>query len=275
MIKVSTITPCYKMGKYLQKFLEEIENQTLFPNFEVVLEHNEPEDWEIDLVRYYQEKYPKGVIKHIITKPVDPIGKSMNTCIREASGNYLTIWNVDDLRTPSSLEEQLKVLDNNPTIDIVNFNFTIVNSFGSIVGNYVDHTIATDEDYKRGMLLGPFFMFRKEICEKSGFFDEQLKSGADFDFAIRLAHNGKIAFANGNGGYYLNEGKGASTSGNNQAIEKTFIYLRYGILDKIVNEGCQPLIHDALKYDIENVTSYGKKFNFKIFINQSKIENII
>jgi len=265
-MKVSTITPCYKMGDYIAKFLNELQHQTLFPNFEVVLDHNDPEDWEVELVEAYIKKYPKGVIKHIITRPVDPIGVSMNTCIKAAAGEYLTIWNVDDLRTPESLENQMKVLDENDDVDMANYNFQIVTSFGSKLGQQIDHTIATENDYKRGMLLGPFFMFRKSICERAGYFDEQLKSGADFDFAVRLAHNGKTMFAEGNGGYYLNEGKGASTSGDLQPIEKTFVYVRYGIEDKIKNEGCDRYMDRAMEYDVENITSFGIKNNYKTFV---------
>jgi GT2 family glycosyltransferase len=261
------------MGKYLPKFLEDLGKQTIFPNFEVVLDLNDPEPWELELVEDYIDRYPKGVIKLILTTPVEQIGVSMNTCIKEASGEYLTIWNVDDLREPDSLEKQMKVLDENEDVDIVNTNFTIVRSFGSKVGQQIDHTIATENDYKRGMLLGPFFMFRKSICERAGYFDEQLKSGADFDFAIRLAYNGKTMFSEGNGGFYLNEGLGASTSGDRQPIEKTFIYVRYGINDKIISEGCNAYMDRAMEYDIENITNYGKKINFKKFINENKRNN--
>jgi GT2 family glycosyltransferase len=266
MVKISTITPCYKMGKYLPKFLEDLQKQTIFPNFEVVLDLNDPEPWELELVEEYVNRYPKGVIKLIVTTPVEPIGVSMNTCIKESSGEYLTIWNVDDLREPNSLESQFKVLEENPDIDIVNTNFKIVTSFGTEIGQQIDHTIYPESEYKRGMILGPFFMFRKSICERAGYFDEQLKSGADFDFAIRLAYNGKIMFSEGNGGFYLNEGLGASTSGDRQPIEKTFIYVRYGINDKIINEGCNTYMDKAMEYDLENVTSYGEKINYNYFI---------
>lgn len=267
MIKVSTITPCYKMGKYLHKFLEDLEKQTIFPNFEVVLDLNDPEPWELELVEHYIDKYPKGVIKLIVTTPVEPIGVSMNTCIKESTGDYLTIWNVDDLRESDSLEQQLKILDENPDIDIVNTNFKIVTSFGSKIGQQIDHTIYPESEYKRGMILGPFFMFRKSICEKAGYFDEQLKSGADFDFAIRLAYNSEIKFSEGNGGFYLNEGAGASTrSGSLQELEKTMIYLRYGINDKITNEGCQHLVEKAKKYDINNIVNFGVKTDYKKFL---------
>jgi GT2 family glycosyltransferase len=266
-MKVSTITPCYKMGDYIAKFLEELQYQTLFPDFEVVLDHNDPEDWEVELVQSYIEKYPPGVIKHIITRPVDPIGVSMNTCIKEASGEYLTIWNVDDLRTPESLESQMKVLDENPDIGIVNTNFKIVGKFGTKEGQQIDHTVHPESEYKRGMILGPFFMFRKSLCDKAGYFDEQMKSGADFDFAVRLAHHSGVKFSEGNGGYYLNEGKGASTSGDLQPIEKTLVYKRYGVEDKIIREGCNRYMDRALEYDVENIINFGQKYDYKTFIN--------
>ena len=187
MTKVSTITPCYNMGKYLRGFLENLSSQT-HDDLEIILDHNEPTDEEINLVEEYNKQHDN--IFHIQVEGVDPIGISMNRCIEFASGDYLCIWNVDDLRTPDSIEVMAKVLDDNPDIDFVYGNYKIVPYFGGTEGEYVDETGREDE-LTTGMILGPFFMFRKSIIEKSGVFDEQLVSGADYDLALRLAFNGK------------------------------------------------------------------------------------
>ena len=212
-ILVSTITPSYKGEKYLEKFLEQLPNQTMFENMEVVLDHNEPTEKELSLVKLFQEKY-QNRLKHIIINPVDPIGVSMNRCIKEASGKYVCIWNIDDLRTPQSIEKQVNYLEDNQDIDCVHGNFTIVNSFGSTEGKYIDHmwTLNKKEELTRGMMLGPFFMWRKALCDKIGYFDEQLKTGADFDLAIRIAACSNIGMTDYMLGYYLDEGKGASTN---------------------------------------------------------------
>ncbi len=235
-VKISTITPCFKMQKYLKLFLEELPKQTFFNQLEVVLDHNEPTEEELIWVKNFQEKYPNR-LKHIIVNPVEPIGTSMNRCIQKASGEFLAIWNVDDLRTPDSIEKQVKLLELNPSCDIANGNFIIVKNFGSKNGQLVDHSnyYPGHKEFTRGMILGPFFMFRKKIIEKSGLFDEQLKSGADFDLAVRMGiHNSNILCTPGVLGYYLNEGKGASTNGDGkQPTERTVIELRYGIYDKI------------------------------------------
>jgi len=245
MTKVSTITPCYNMSKYMKGFLDNLSTQT-HKDLEIVLDHNDPSDEEVNLVEEYNEEYDN--ILHIKVEGVDPIGTSMNRCIEYATGDYLCIWNVDDLRTPDSIEVMAKALDENPDVDFVYGNYVIVPRFGGTEGQYVDETGREDE-LTTGMILGPYFMFRKSILEKSGIFDEQLVQGADYDLALRLALNGKGLHLPINLGYYLNEGLGQSTKPNSkQPIERTVIELRYKI--RVLEPHLVPYTRD---YDVENI----------------------
>ena len=243
MTKVSTITPCYNMSKYMKGFLDNLSTQT-HKDLEIVLDHNDPSDEEVKLVEEYNEQYDN--ILHIKVEGVDPIGTSMNRCIEYATGDYLCIWNVDDLRTPDSIEVMAKALDENPDVDFVYGNYVIVPRFGGTEGQYVDETGREDE-LTTGMILGPYFMFRKSILEKSGVFDEQLIQGADYDLALRLALNGKGLHLPINLGYYLNEGLGQSTKPNSkQPIERTVIELRYNI--RVLEPHLVPYTRE---YDVE------------------------
>ncbi|MES2986084.1 MAG: glycosyltransferase [Patescibacteria group bacterium] len=269
-IKVSTITPCFRMKVYLKKFLDELPLQTYFEHLEVVLDHNEPDEEEIQWVKDFDAKHP-GKIKHIIIPKVDPIGISMNRCIKEASGELVTIWNVDDLRTPISIESQVNAIVDNKA-DISFGDYTIVRKFGAVEGTLVEHGNIPETEYKRSMVFGPFVMFRKSLCDKAGYFDEQLKSGADFDLAIRLAFNGKVALTKDLLGYYLNEGKGASTRPNSkQPAERTVIELRYGIFDKMDLS----FLPATVEYSIPHIVNFGKTLNVKDFVAgyQSIISN--
>ena len=245
MTKVSTITPCYNMSKYMKGFLDNLSTQT-HKDLEVVLDHNEPSDEEINLIEEYNKKHDN--IFHIQVEGLDPIGISMNRCIEFATGDYLCIWNVDDLRAPDSIEVMAKALDDNPDVDFVYGNYTIVPNFGGTDGQYVDETGREDE-LTTGMILGPFFMFRKSLIEKSGVFDEQLIQGADYDLALRLAFNGKGLHLPVNLGYYLNEGLGQSTKPNSkQPIERTVIEMRYNI--RVLEPQLMPYTSE---YDVENI----------------------
>ena len=71
----------------------------------------------------------------------------------------------------------------NSSCDIANGNFIIVKNFGSKNGQLIDHSIyyPGHKEFTRGMVLGPFFMFRKTLIEKSGLFDEQEEPDWELD----------------------------------------------------------------------------------------------
>lgn len=261
--KVSTITPCFKMKQYLPKFLDELPSQTYFDNLEIVLDHNEPDEEEIKWVEDFNKKYP-GKIKHIIIPKVDPIGTSMNRCIKEATGELVTIWNVDDLRTPESIESQVKAIQEEGA-DIAIGDYRIVRNFGEKkIGKIISHNNIPESEFKRSMWFGPFVMFKKSLCEKAGYFDEQLRSGADFDLSVRLAYNGKVTVAKDLLGYYLNEGKGASTRPNSkQPAERTVIELRYGIFDKIDMN----YVPATISYSVPTIINFGIIYPVSSFVH--------
>ena len=60
MTKVSTITPCYNMSKYMKGFLDNLSTQT-HKDLEIVLDHNDPSDEEVKLVELPQRRdLPEG-----------------------------------------------------------------------------------------------------------------------------------------------------------------------------------------------------------------------
>ena len=242
----------------MKGFLDNLSTQT-HKDLEIVLDHNDPSDEEVKLVEEYNEQYDN--ILHIKVEGVDPIGTSMNRCIEYATGDYLCIWNVDDLRTPDSIEVMAKALDENPDVDFVYGNYVIVPNFGGTEGQYVDETGREDE-LTTSMILGPYFMFRKSILEKSGVFDEQLVQGADYDLALRLALNGKGLHLPVNLGYYLNEGLGQSTKPNSkQPIERTVIELRYGI--RVLEPQLVPYTRE---YDVNNIIVDEEKISVSTYL---------
>lgn len=251
------------MKAYLPLFLEELPKQTIFDDIQVVLDHNEPSAEELVWVKDFQAKYP-GRLKHIVVDKVDPIGVSMNRCIKEADADLVAIWNVDDLRTPDSFEKQVQGFSDHPRSGVIHGNFVIVGSFGSKSGKYVDHVPYTYADtpveLTRSMVLGPFFGFRKSLCDSCGYFDEQLRSGADFDLAIRLAMWSQVDMAQGVLGYYLDEGKGASTKGDGrQPMERTAIEMRYGLDDKVDHRFVPGV--KASGIDVDSIVQFGEKVN--------------
>jgi len=168
--------------------------------------------------------------------------------------NNASIFEKDDLINfnEKSFNKHMNVNLQAPAILTQNFKRFLK----SKKGNTIDESTRPPQDFMSGMLLGPFFMFRKKILQETGKFDEQFYSGNDYDLAMRLVRNGNYHCLNEILGYYLNEGKGLSTKSQSlQPLERTAIELRYNlpILDT-------SLIKKASEsYDIDNLYFDSKK----------------
>jgi GT2 family glycosyltransferase len=272
---ISVIVPCYKSEEYIWNFLEQINKQTSFQNIEVIINLNLPSQIELKAISHFKPIYGTR-LKVIISRKLLNVAESMNKCLRESSGTYLAIWNIDDLRTPISLQSQMCVLAKEDCVAVTG-PYLVSRKYGETSGKLVNDINIPKEKLLSGMYLGPFFMFKSQVLKKIGYFDEQLITGADYDFAVRLARAGNIGYTNDLLGFYLDEGKGLSTKPDSlQPIERTVIEIRYGAFHKIDLR----YIHAACSYNIDHIIN-GKKSihigvlfeNYDLFIS-SKISKL-
>ena len=251
-IRVSALVSCYKGEKYLSAFLQNAAEQTMRDTLEIVLVHNQPSEQEKTIVRQFQEKYP-GLVNHIVVSR-EPLAVSTNRAIQAAAGDYVCVWNVDDLRTPNSLELMAQTLDKNPQVAFTYGDYIVVKQWLSTKGRQVNNPEFEKKEFVESMHTGPFYMWRKSLCQKIGYWDEQCLQGADYDYSCRLACESEGKKTPGQLGYYLDEGLGLSTRrGSLQPIERTFIELRFGIYSKLDFW----YYTMAKKYDVERVLQNG------------------
>lgn len=249
--KISIICSCYRGEKYLPLYLETYEKQTIFNDCELVLVHNDPTEKELGIINNFKNKYPNR-INHIIVSR-EPISISMNRAILASKSDILINRDIDDLRTWNSLEIQYTMLANNSDCHCCYWDFIIVKEFGSYLWKYI-HSIEFEANkFKQSMHCWPFRAWKKEIHEKIWYFDEQLKSWADFDLMIRIAYHYKMKKVNWNLWYYLNANTGLSTWANKfislQEKELRVINERYHIYNKI--DYCIKVDHNI--YNINSI----------------------
>ena len=224
MKKLIILASAYKAEKYIKHYFKSAASQT-YKDFEIAMELVEPSLNEKKFLVKAQKKYQ--FINLNIHEEKISLPKAWNESIKRTKSELICIWNVDDIRTPESLQKMVKVFDENSEVDFVYGNYTISNKFKQKKGNYINES-GRENELQKAMILGPFFMFKRSILEKIGYFDEQLLSGADFDFAMKLARYGYGKHINYNLGYYLNDRSGLSTKANSlQELERTVVELRY------------------------------------------------
>jgi hypothetical protein len=253
--RVSVITSCFQGRSYLAGFFENLSQQTAFPEIEVILVHNAPGQEELQIVAEFGKRYPSQ-LQHIIVDPVETIGASWNRAWKAARSSYTVIWNVDDRRPPYSIEHQVETFERSPGSVMVYGDYIEVEKYGVEIGRQRITPEFSRKTFSRIFpISGAFFMWRKEIAALVGYFDEQLKVAADFDFSLRVALNDfKMQRAKHFLGYFTNAGEGLSSSGGARltAIETTMLQLRYAIYDKVRPD----YLDEARKYNISNIQSF-------------------
>ena len=116
--KISVLMPVYKTDKrHLKEAIESILQQT-FSDFEFLILDDCPEDSREDVVKSFNDKR----IKYFKNEKNLGITKARNKLIDMAKGEYLAVFDHDDLSMPTRFEKQVQFLDENADCGVVGCN---------------------------------------------------------------------------------------------------------------------------------------------------------
>jgi len=231
---ITVLTSLYHCEKYLDGYFYHLSQISNMEDVEILLLHNEPSESELHVIRKYAPKFSEYV-RYIVIEERESLYSTLNRGVALARGKYIAMWNVDDIRLPDSLECEARTLDKHPEAALTYGDVAVVYEYGKTEGKfcYQPEYEEMPKEFLRSYFGVCFPMWQKSIHERVGYFDEQMVSGGDFDFWVRVVRNYSLRKTKGLLGYYLNEHRGLSTSGWRQPVERTVIELRYGQFDKI------------------------------------------
>jgi len=161
-MKVSVILLAVKDRGFLKQARASLETQT-FTNFEV-----------------------------IETKLKASVGKNLNKAIEKASGDYVCYLCDDDLLPPRSLEARVKVMDRTQA-DFLHGDAEIIKLSGEVVP-YVPRLRypALEDMLIRNVINGGTAMYRMDIFERFGLFDEELTTAEEYEYNLMLLYQGAV-----------------------------------------------------------------------------------
>lgn len=272
-IKITVITSLYNCINYLDGYFDNLTKLSNTNNIEVLLLHNLPSNIELSIINQKLPSYP--FVKHIIIPKREGLYTTWNRGIMLANGEYLCIWNVDDIRTPDSIIDQAETLDKNQDAELTYGDFYYMFKYptpSNVLVNNKDFLI-DKRTFFRSHQIGCFPMWRKRIHNKIGYFDEQLKLVADFDFQIRVARTGCIIKTDKVIGYYLeNVPNKLSSNLYMQTTERNVLYLRYGTFDLFNWLTIVPILKHYKIYSLlynDKKNNISKQFDsYKVFIGK-------
>jgi glycosyltransferase involved in cell wall biosynthesis len=115
-IKVSVLTPVYNTNiEHLRQCIDSILNQT-FTDFEFIILNDSPENLDLESVIL---SYRDTRIKYYKNDTNIGISKSRNKLLELACGEYIAIFDHDDISVPDRLSRQVEYMDTHPNIGVI------------------------------------------------------------------------------------------------------------------------------------------------------------
>lgn len=185
--QVSVIIPVYNGDRYIVQAVESVLCQT-FTNLEIIVVDDGSTDEThqvlqpyIDRIRYiYQENQGAAVAR--------------NLACQLAQGEFLAFLDADDYFLPEKLEKQIVCFDADPTLDMVQTGWFIVDEKGQTISAVEPWQQAPKLDLESFIIykcVRPSAMLlRREWWERLGGFNSQFQLAEDLDFALRLTLKG-------------------------------------------------------------------------------------
>ncbi len=231
--RISLISSLFRCEKYLEGFCAALAQISNPDEVEILLLHNEPTPAESAIIKKWIPSIA-ATVRHIIVPEREGLYRTWNRGIVESSGKYLAIWNVDDVRSPHSLELQAACLSADPSSVLCYGSYIGVQNYGDMQGTLYEFPDYNQREFMRSCYLTPFPMWKKSVHDAIGYFDESFRSAGDYDFQIRAARFGNFVRCKEVCGLYLEAPEsGISKSGDINNIERTVCEWRYASFDKI------------------------------------------
>ncbi|MBD2484138.1 glycosyltransferase [Planktothrix sp. FACHB-1365] len=182
--RVSVIIPTYNCDQYIEQCVKSVLEQT-YTNYEVIVIDDGSQDKTQQILKPFL-----SVIKYIYQNN-QGAAKARNHGCEIAQGEFLAFLDGDDFFLPQKLAEQVATFDHDPTIDLVQSGWCIVNQKDigvSVITPWGNAPELNLETWILHKCVRPSAMIlRREWWEKVGGFDHRYPPTEDLDFVLRLS----------------------------------------------------------------------------------------
>lgn len=186
-VLVSIITVCYNSAETIECTLRSMLEQT-YNHYEYIIIDGNSRDNTLEIIKRYEPEF-QGKLKWI-SEPDSGIYDAMNKGIEKASGELIGILNSDDSYEKNALEimtEKYRELQKEYVI-LYGFQRNMTeNKEKSVV---LFHHMFLDEQ----MITHPTCFVSRQVYRDFGVFNTSYKSSADYEFMLRIFHEGRVHF---------------------------------------------------------------------------------
>jgi glycosyltransferase involved in cell wall biosynthesis len=191
---VSIILPTFNGQKYIAQAIESCLAQT-YTNFELIIINDCSQDNTLTIA----EKYAAidGRIKVITNAENQNLPKSLNIGFGHASGAYFTWTSDDNLYAPTALEKMVEELEVSGS-DVVYSSYTMIDEKGVQINKYAQRK----EGLLFGCVVGPCFLYKKEVHDHLGGYNSERFRAEDMDFWMRTVVRFSVRYMDNSALYF-------------------------------------------------------------------------
>lgn len=189
--RVSVVIPCYNAVAFVSEALNSVLAQS-YRGFEVlVINDGSPDTPELERVL---EPFLTR-IQYIRQANMGP-GGARNSGLLQARGEYVAFLDSDDAWEPSFLAEQMRILENDPALDLVYADALLVGETPFAGLTYMETNPSEGEVTFASLMrlqcsvITSCVIARRSALMDAGMFDCRFYHSEDFDLWLRLAHRG-------------------------------------------------------------------------------------
>lgn len=200
---ISVIIPAYNAEQTIAECVDSVLYQT-YPYKEIIIVDDGSQDDTAKIIRKKYSAIPS--VKYFFMEHTGFEGAVRNYGIRQASGLYISFLDSDDYWDKQVLSKLMDTLIKNH--DTAVCYGSLIYHGGKLDGKKVHDFRAPHTGFVFWHLLAKNFMpvhpalVRKKAIEKSGFFDETIKIGPDYDFWLRVTYFFPVEYCPDAFGYY-------------------------------------------------------------------------
>jgi glycosyltransferase involved in cell wall biosynthesis/tetratricopeptide (TPR) repeat protein len=207
---VSAIVSAYKSEKFMRGCLEDLLAQSMTDRLEIIVIDSASPENEAQIVHEFQKNYDN--IKYIRTAERESVYAAWNRGIKFARGRYITNANTDDRHRRNAFEQMAAVLEAEPDVALVyadviktataNETFAHCTPTGMLSWCDWDRRVLLE----KGCFIGPQPMWRRQVHDTFGYFDESMTVTGDYEFWLRISQIHKFKHIARPLGLYLERG---------------------------------------------------------------------
>lgn len=184
-VKFSILVPLYNTPEnFLKEMIDSVIAQT-YGNWELCLADGSDEKHiEVEKIcRKYTKKDSRIVYKRL----EENLGISGNTnaCIDMATGDYIALFDHDDLLHPSALFENMTVIEKENADFIYTDELTFEGNLEHVITKHFKPDFSID-NLRANNYICHFTVFKTSLLEKSGKFNHEYDGSQDHDMILRL-----------------------------------------------------------------------------------------